>query len=156
VEYPKIMPILSAIAILAASQTAAKPIEVPFRLGDSAIIVDAEVNGRKASLMFDTGFSGSVLLDDGINIGKPKGFMTLRDFVGEFQAPIVAINTLKIGEKVVDAKGMDAVQQPSQGMSFSYNMHCNGIMGFEAIRNSVTQINFEKKCFVFYPDSLPQ
>ena len=45
--------------------------EVPFRIGDDAIIVDVSVNGRSASLMYDTGFSGAVVIGDSLDIGKP-------------------------------------------------------------------------------------
>jgi predicted aspartyl protease len=125
--------------------------EVPFRLGERAIIVDAQVNGANVSCMFDTGFSGTVVLNEGIDIGKPTGYITLRDFVGQFQAPVTKIKTLKLGAKVIDSTGMEAVQQPMGRVSFSYNTHTDGIMGFEVISKNITQINFEKKKFVFYP-----
>ena len=116
-----------------------------------AIIVDAMVNNRKVSLMFDTGFSGCAVVDQSINIGKPTGYMTLRDFVGTLQAPTVKVTSLKLGEKTIDPTDMEAVQQPARGYSFSYNRHCDGIMGFEVIYKYVVEINFEKKRFIFYP-----
>jgi hypothetical protein len=146
------MPMLALVtAAVALSPAQAAPIEVPFHIADDAMIVDAEVNGRKVSLMFDTGFSGSVVLNDTINIGPATGTMTLQDFVGTFQAKTVKMKTLKLGDKPVNAEGMEVVQQPMAHMSFSYNMHTDGIMGYEVIRNYVTEINFEKSKFIFYP-----
>ncbi len=147
------MSLLPSLCLLAAiGQTGIT--EVPFRLGERAIIVDATVNGAKVSCMFDTGFSGSLVLNTNIEIGKPTGTMMLRDFVGEFEASTTKIKSLKLGNMTIDPTGMEAVQQPlGRGMSFSYNTHTDGIMGFETISHNVTQINFEKKKFVFYPKS---
>jgi hypothetical protein len=104
--------------------------------------------------MFDTGFSGTVVLDSNVNIGKPTGQMTLRDFVGQFQASTTKIKTLKLGNKTIDTTGMEAVQQPmGRGLSLGYNMHTDGIMGFEVISKNITTISFEKKKFVFHPKS---
>jgi predicted aspartyl protease len=128
--------------------------EVPFRIGEDAIIVDALVNGKKLSLLFDTGFSGSVVCDDNINLGVASGSMTLRDFVGQFEAKTVKIKSLKLGDTVVDSTGMEAVQQPSAHMSESYNTHTDGIMGFEVIRSNITEINFQNKKFIFHPKTL--
>ncbi|OJU64876.1 MAG: hypothetical protein BGO01_14215 [Armatimonadetes bacterium 55-13] len=128
-------------------------VEVPFRLAENAIIVDASVNNANVSLMFDTGFSGSVVINEGIDIGKPTGTMTLRDFVGQFQANTTKIKSLKLGSKVIDSKEMEAVQQPMGRISFGYNTHTDGIMGFEVIHRNITQINFEKSRFVFLPST---
>jgi hypothetical protein len=126
-------------------------IEVPFRIGEDAIILDAVVNGRPASFMFDTGFSGAIVLNDSINIGAPTGEMGLRDFVGQFTAKTVKIKTLKLGDLSVDTSEMEAVQQPLAHMTESYNTHTDGIMGLEVIRKQITEINFEKKKFIFHP-----
>lgn len=130
-----------------------KAIEVPFRLGDDAIIVDAKVNGRKVSLMFDTGFSGWVVCDSNVNLGKATGKITLRDFVGEFEADTVKINSLTLGEEKIPVKDAEAVMQPGADFSFSYNTHCEGIMGFSVIKDVITEINFERKMFIFHPKS---
>ena len=126
-------------------------IEVPFKIGESAIIVDAVINGKPLSLMFDTGFSGEVVLGDTINIGKPTGSMTLRDFVGQFEAPTVKLTSMKIGALSVDTKDMEAVMQRGGDMSFSYNTHTDGILGLGALAEYVTEINFEKLKFIFHP-----
>src|SRR5687768_7591801 len=97
--------------------------EIPFRIGEDAIIVDAIVNGRKASFMFDSGFSGAIVMNDTIDIGKATGVMNLRDFVGTFQAKTVKLKTLKLGEVTIDATGMEAVQQPMAHLSQGYNTH---------------------------------
>lgn len=142
---------LTCLALLAVQQ--AGTIEVPFKLAENAIIVDAAVNGRNLSFMFDTGFSGAFVVDHNISLGKATGSMTLRDFVGEFEAETVKLTSVKLGQKVIDSKEMEAVMQPAD-YSFSYNTHCDGIMGFEVIKHAVTEINFEKSKFIFHPRTL--
>jgi membrane-associated protease RseP (regulator of RpoE activity) len=141
---------MCAAALLSPGQGAS---EVPFRIGDDAIIVDGVVNGKHASFMFDTGFSGAIVLNDAINIGKPTGEMMLRDFVGQFAVKTVKIKTMKIGDVSVPPADMEAVQQPMAHLSLSYNTHTDGIMGLEVIRHMITEINFEKKKFIFHPKS---
>jgi predicted aspartyl protease len=143
---------LTALLTVQSAQTG--PIEVPFRLGENAIIVDAKVNGKTVSLMFDTGFSGSVVMQSTLNIGPVTGTTKLRDFVGEFEASLVKIRSLSLGAEVIDVKTMsDVVVTPPEDSSFVYGTHVDGIMGFEVIRDNVVEINFEKQKFIFYPRS---
>lgn len=142
-----------SIAALVAGPALTKPVEVPIKVMEDAIIVDAEVNGAKCSFMFDTGFSGSVIVDPSIDLGKPTGTMNLRDFVGQFQAPTVKLKSLKIGAMGIDSSDMEAVQLSQGNMSEGYNSHCDGIMGFEAVSSYVFEINFEKSKFVFHPST---
>lgn len=128
-------------------------IEAPFRLAEDAIIVDAEVNGRQVSLMYDSGFSGSVILTDNVNVGRATGTMNLRDFVGQFQARTVPLNTLKIGGKVFRPEDAEIVQKPMEHLSMSYGTHVDGLLGLAPMGRSVFEINFERKRFIFYPDS---
>lgn len=128
--------------------------EVPFRIGDDAIIVDVTVNGRKASLMFDTGFSGSVIVGESLDVGKPTGTMNLTDFVGSFEAKTIKMATLKIGDMSVDPTGMEIIQQPTEHYSLSYGTHCDGILGLQAFAGKVFEINFEHQKFIVHPDSL--
>lgn len=129
------------------------PVEVPFRIAEDAIVVDAVVNGKKISCMFDTGFSGAFVLTDTINIGKPTGRMRLRDFVGEFEAKTVKIETLKLGEMSLPSDDMEVVQQPMAHLSLSYNTHTDGIMGLQVVRHAVVEINLEKSRFIFHPST---
>lgn len=129
------------------------PVEVPFHRTEYSIIVDAFVNGRPVSLMFDTGFSGAVDADNTLDLGKPTGSAALRDFVRVTDAPTVKITALKLGSKSIDPEGMDAVLTPPGDYSFAYNRHCDGLMGFQVIKRNVTEINFETNKFIFYPDS---
>src|SRR5438309_11488267 len=96
-------------ALLISRQTS--PIEVPFRIADDALMVDATVNGSKVSLIFDTGFGGSVLISDTVDIGPPSGTTTLQDFVGQFQARTVKVKSLKLGPMSIESSGMNAIQQ---------------------------------------------
>lgn len=146
------MPAAFALALIAA-QTAL-PVDVPFRVGEDAIVVDARVNGRKVSLMFDTGFSGTVVLNSNISIGATTGTMTLRDFVGSFEASTVKIKSFQLGELKVDPHDKDAVLTGDRDYSLSYNTHCDGIMGYEVIGDQVFEINFENKKFIFHPKSM--
>lgn len=148
------MLLTSILFIASIAQTSSPAVEVPFRLGEDAIILDASVNNRKVSLMFDTGFGGAVIVDRAVDLGPATGTMGLRDFVGEMEAPTVHIKSLYMGAKKIDSTGMDAVLQSMAGMSFSYGQHCDGIMGFEVIKNNVTEINFQNKKFIFHPKTV--
>jgi hypothetical protein len=143
--------LLSALGLLTTLLPQAP--EVPFRMGDNAIIVDAVVNGHKLSLMFDTGFGGAVVADENIDLGTADGTMTLRDFVGQFEAHTVKIKSFKLGDQPMQLSDMEAVQQPLGRISMSYNTHTDGILGFQAIQGFVTEINFQKKMFVLHPKS---
>ena len=143
---------LSALVLLAAMPQAS--IDVPFRMGEDAIIVDATINNRKVSLMFDTGFSGAVVLNASIDIGPKTGTMTLRDFVGTFEASTAKIKSLKLGQKTINPTDMEAVLTADRDYSFSYNTHVDGIMGFEVLQASVVEINFEQKKFIFHPSTV--
>lgn len=144
-----LVPLLVALA----TQTSAT-VEVPFRLGEDAIIVDATVNNRKVSLMFDTGFGGAVEVDSSLDIGPKTGVMQLRDFVGELSAATAKIKSLRLGQKVIDPSDMEAILADDRDYSFVFNTHCDGIMGFEVLQGSVVEINFEKQKFIFHPSTV--
>lgn len=144
--------IVTTLALFISAQTA-KPMEHPFTVTDDAIIVDAVVNQKKCSFMFDTGYAGVIVIDDSLNLGKPSGKQTLRDFVGEFEANTIPIKSFSIGPYNLDSKDLNAVQMPQGRMTDSYGTHCDGIMGLSTVVKKVTEINFEKKKFIFYPDS---
>lgn len=145
---------LSTLLLTAILQSPAQivaPLEAPFRATDEAIIVDVNVNGKNISCMFDTGFSGHFVLNDAIDVGKYTGTMNLRDFVGTFQAHTVDVKTIKLGQLVQPSVRGEAVMQPVAHMTQSYGTHTDGIMGFSVIKDYVTEINFEKKKFIFHP-----
>ncbi len=143
------MILLSALCALAAAQPGV--VEVPFRVSENAIIVDGKANGRSISCVFDTGFSGSVILNDSLDIGPATGTMTLRDFVGQFQAKTVKLKSLQIGSKSIDPADKEVIQQPMGRITGAYGTHCDGLMGLAVIKDYVTEINFEKHKFIFYP-----
>lgn len=140
-----------AVALL--GQPAAA-VEVPFRVAEGAILIDATVNGKKATLMFDTGYSGTVVMSDTINIGRATGTQVLRDFVGEFDAKTVEIRSLEIGAMPIEPDDMVAVQQPTAHLSASFNAHADGILGLAPFRRFVTEISFERSRVVFHPRSV--
>lgn len=145
---------MALLAVLACLSFSQGPAEVPFRIAEDAIIVDAQVNGRKVSLMFDTGFGGAVSVDSVVNIGKPSGSVNLKDFVGVFQARTVRIDSLRLGSYAMPAQGLEAVLAPGERYtSFSYNTHVDGILGLEAFKRTPFEINFENRKFVFHPPS---
>src|SRR5512141_1205196 len=127
------MSLITITALLLAGGQLSKPVEVPFRIGEDAMIVDAVVNGHRAAFLFDTGFGGSVVVSDAIDMGSATGRTTLRDFVGEFEAKTIKVNSMQLGPMNIEAAGMQMIQQPMRGMSFGYNMHTDGIMGLEVI-----------------------
>lgn len=126
-------------------------IEVPFLKTNEALIVDAMANGRKMSLMFDTGFSGTIVLESPLDVGPATGSMTLRDFVGEFQAKTVKVKSLMLGTKSIDPADKEIVLQPGGGISSSYGVHCDGIMGFQVVKDNIIEFNFEKSKLIFHP-----
>ena len=140
-------------AILALSLVPAA-IEVPFRIADDAIVVEVEINGKTAHLMFDTGFSGAVVIGDTVNLGKPTGTVQLRDFVGAFEAKTTKITSLKIGGHPITGIEMEAVQVPGGRYTESYGTHVDGILGFQPVSRGVFEINFERKVFVFHPSTV--
>jgi predicted aspartyl protease len=147
---------LAPILAFAAAQTPAQltsPVEAPFRVTEDAIIVDAAINGKTISCMFDTGFGGHFVLSDQINIGPKSGTMTLRDFVGQFTAFTVKVKEIQLGQLKQKSNDIEAVMQPVAHMSESYGTHTDGIMGFSVIRDYVTEISFQKQRFIFYPRS---
>lgn len=153
------MPFLSFFAAALLSQTTptpkaglSSPIVVPIKLVDEAIIVDTVVNGCKASLLFDTGFGGAVVLSPTLSVGPVTGKVTLRDFVGELTLNTVKMKSFQIGDFKADPAQMEIVQQ-EMGLSANYGIHCDGILGLELLKKNVLEINFEKRQMIFHPTS---
>lgn len=127
--------------------------DAPFVGTDSQILVAASVNGHPGNFIFDTGFGGDLVIDSSVDMGKPSGTTSLRDFVGEFQANTYDIKSLKLGTMNLTTKGKEAIAQ--EGVSnFSDSHHVDGLMGFSLIKDYVTTINFQDHKFVFYPQSM--
>lgn len=140
-------------AILIGSPALGKTLEAPFKVTENAIVVDAVVNGKKASFMFDTGFGGYITINNRIDIGKPSGTMILRDFVGQFEVPVVRLTSIEMGDlKLTNLDGR-AVQKPASRMTDYYGTHCDGIMGLSVVKDYITEINFENSKFIFHPKS---
>lgn len=124
--------------------------EVPFAIEGGQIIVEATLNKRSLRLIFDTGYGGSVICDTTVDIGKPNGTETLQDFVGTLEVATVPIKSLLFGKIPIPMGGEEANQQP--GVSrMSGATHIDGLMGFSVIKDSITEINFKDKKFVFHP-----
>lgn len=142
------------LAAIAVSQpTLHQALEAPFKVTENAIVVDAIVNGKKASFMFDTGFGGYITINNRIDIGKPTGTITLRDFVGTLEVPVVKLTSVEMGDlKLTDLDGY-AVLEPARRMSDYYGTHCDGIMGLSVVKDYITEINFEQSKFIFHPKS---
>ncbi|MBS1708933.1 MAG: PDZ domain-containing protein [Armatimonadetes bacterium] len=129
-------------------------IEVPFRIGDHAIILDAEVNGKSISCMFDTGFSGMFVLSDEVNVGKPTGETTIKDFVGVAKMKTIAIQSLKLAGHAMEKTDKEIIQEPGgSDYSFSYGTHVDGIMGLAVVSSYVVEINFQRKVMLLHPRS---
>lgn len=145
------MPLFAAALLALSPQTGT--VEVPFRNGENSIIVDATINGRKVALMFDTGYGGTAIVDSNVDLGKATGTITLRDFVGQQQAATVKPKSLAIGNKTMPVNPEMAIVQQPADFSSSYGQHCDGILGFEAMKNGVFTIDFQRSKFIFHPDS---
>ena len=144
----------SALALAAVLAQSPAPItEVPFRIGENAIVVDVKVNGKDVSLMFDSGFGGAFVIGPHINVGKPTGKVALQDFVGVFEANTVGVESIQFGSLKIDGDGMQIVQLPTMDYTQSYGTHVDGIMGMQALAPYVTEINFENKKFVIHRQS---
>ena len=127
--------------------------EIPFEVGEDAIVVHAKVNGKDVACMFDTGFAGSFVIGPHINLGKPTGKMGLQDFVGVFEADTIKVTSLDLGPFSAFHDGMEVVQLPTSDYTESYGTHVDGIMGLEVFAPFVTEINFEKKEFIIHPST---
>jgi hypothetical protein len=141
-------------AMLITNQAATPTATVPFRIAENSIIVDAVVNGRTVALMFDTGFGAAVDVSEDVNIGKRTGSIMLQDFVGVHEAPTVKINTLKLGSMNINTVGMTEAVKSGGDYTFSYGMHCDGLMGFEVIKKNVTGISYQRSRFEFFPSTM--
>jgi hypothetical protein len=147
------IPLLLSVALTRAHVSAqANPTEVPFEIGQNAIIVPATINGRQLRLIFDTGFGGDAAVDSSIDLGKPAGFMNLQDFVGVISVPYYEPDHVKLGERTITGKDFKVVSQPGIGGQ-SIETHVDGLMGFSIIKDNVTEINFEHSKFIFHPDT---
>lgn len=128
--------------------------EIPFHIGEDAIIVAATVNGKSLKFMYDTGFGGAFVLGPHVNVGKPTGKIMIRDFVGQFEAETIDVSSLKLGSFEIEVGEMELVQLPTGNYTEAYGTHVDGIMGLEVLKNYVTEINFENEKFVIHPDSM--
>jgi hypothetical protein len=146
------MPFASALLLASIFAAADAPVAVPFRIAEHAIVVDSTLNGKDVSLMFDSGFGGTVVLDQGIDVGPETGTTTLRDFVGELHVSTVALKSLKLGSVTLHPDEQFIVTQPGN-FSAAYGRHVDGILGLSAIKDKVTEIDFEHSRFLFYPGS---
>lgn len=143
----------AAVLALSLAVQAAPLAEIPFRIGERAIIVDVKVNGKQVSCMFDSGFSGAFVIGPHIDLGKPTGKISLQDFVGVFEANTLKVDKLELGKLDAEHEGMEVVQLPTMEYTNSYGTHVDGIMGLEVFAPYVTEINFEQKKFVIHPPS---
>ena len=142
-------------AVLAVALAPTGPIaEIPFVIGEDAIIVAATVNGKSLKFMYDTGFGGAFVLGPHVYVGEPSGKMILRDFVGEFEVDTIDVSSLRLGSFEIEVGEMELVQMPTGNYTQAYGTHVDGIMGLEVLKNFVTEINFENEKFVIHPDSM--
>lgn len=145
---------IAALVVMSLCPTVVGPLaEVPFKVGDDAIIATLDVNGKTVHTMFDTGFSGSFIIGPHIDLGKPTGKMGLKDFVGVFEANTIKVSSLKMGALTMKHEDSEIVQLPTLDYTESYGTHVDGIMGIEPFLPYVLEINFEHNKFIVYPDT---
>jgi predicted aspartyl protease len=126
---------------------------VPIDTSEDTVLVRAVVNGEPVRLIFDTGFSGAVVIDQSVNVGEPTGHRRLRDFVENFDAPTVPLKSMSIGGADIPCKGEEIVLQPLGVLATAYGVKIDGVMGLDAIKSFVTEINFEQSSLRLYPKS---
>lgn len=141
------MTVLAAALLVAQSAPLA---EIPFQVGERAIVVQAKVNGKPVSCMFDTGFGGSFVIGPHLDLGKPTGKASLQDFVGVFEVDTLKVTDLELGSLKAEHENMEVVQLPTMDYTLSYGTHVDGIMGIEPFLPYITEINFEKKKFIIH------
>lgn len=144
---------LAALLALTQASPLSVPVEVPFRVVESAIVVDAEVNGHKVAAVFDTGFSGSFALTQAIDFGKPSGTIGVRDFVGTRPMPVYDIKSLKLGSMSIPASDQKILAQDGFEGSWGYGTHVDGLMGLQVVAPYVCEINIQNKKFVLHPSN---
>lgn len=125
-------------------------IEVPMDFDGTAIFLKGTINGKPASFFFDTGFSGSLLVSDMINVGPKAGEINLIDFVGQHVAPTVKVNSVSLGKMQFKPKDLEIAQEPLF-VTEAYGKHGDAILGFELFSPYVFELNFRDKKVVFYP-----
>lgn len=151
--FPQETMITTAALMFSVATSIDRKVEIPFRLAETAIIIDVEVNGVTVPTMFDTGFSGTLVLNDTVRVGEPSGTLMLRDFVGQFQAQTVSVNSFKMGGHSFNTAGLEIVQQPASNYTLAYGMTCDGILGMAPFANYVMEINFERSMLILHPQS---
>ena len=142
-----------AAAVLHSTQKLTSPVEIPFRVVENAIVVDAEVNGHRVAAVYDTGFSGSFALTESIDFGPPTGQAGIRDFVGTSSMNTYAIKSLKLGSLSINPGSMQIFGQQGFEGSWSYGTHVDGLMGLEVMMPYVCEINVQNSKFILHPDS---
>jgi hypothetical protein len=129
------------------------PLEIPFRVVENAIIIDAEVNGHKVATVFDTGFSGAFALTESIDFGKPSGTIGVRDFVGTRATSVYDVKKVKFGAVELAPKNMQILAQDGFEGSWSYGTHIDGLMGFDVVAPYVCEINVQDRKIVLHPST---
>ncbi|MBS1718435.1 MAG: PDZ domain-containing protein [Armatimonadetes bacterium] len=128
--------------------------EIPFRVGEAAIIVDAEINGHKMSLLFDTGFAGYADVDTSIDIGKVDGEAGIIDFVRASTVGTVTLKSMKIGGFPIKLDPDAYAYSHGVGdLTFTNGVHADGLLGLAPFLDYVTEINFEKRKIYLYPST---
>ncbi len=142
----------TAVILSIAALGAGADIEVPFRIGENAIIVDAQVNGKTVSCLFDTGFSGSFVIGQDVNVGPATGEANIQDFVGVSKMKTVDVKSISLAGHPVPVSEQTIIQdQGGSDYSFSYGTHVDGIMGLSVVASYVVEINFEQSKMILHP-----
>ncbi len=118
-----------------------------------AIIVRGTINGKPASFFFDSGFSGSILINDQLNVGPQAGTMMMQDFVTTFEVPTVKVKAVTLGKMKFDLKDQEIPQQPLGDLTKIYGRHIDAMLGLSQLSNYVFELNFQNKKMIFYPDA---
>ena len=146
------MPLLAALLALASPlpPTQVGAVEVPFRKGETNMVVEALVNGRKVSLLFDSGYSADVVMNSSVNVGPTMGAVTVTDFVGQTSMNTVKLKSLKVGPKTIAIASDAHIMQQDADFSDD-DGRIDGILGFSAFKDSPFTIDFQHSKLIFHP-----
>jgi hypothetical protein len=125
-------------------------VTVPFQLNNNHIYVEAKVNGKPVTVVFDTGATNYLHTESLARLGlKAEGALPGAG-VGESKEDtgIVKIDTVEIGGLTVK-KQVFAVAS-SAGWPAIEGVDSDGLLGYEVVKRVPTAIDYEREQMTFY------
>ena len=123
---------------------AAPKVTVPFKIADNLIIVDASLNGKTGSFIFDTGAESTVVnASFAKTLGlTPKGTTVGNGSAGSATAGIIRGVKLSVGE--ISVTDLTVYSLPIDEFAPALGFNIAGIIGNEVIGKLVAEIDYTK------------